>query len=404
MTANTHYGRTSAVLMGIFLLAALAVTTTNGDDPDSRVPRAPPRKNDKEASYDIDDSTWTWIPVLIVGLFTALMLMSVKSDRWFDGKSLRLWLMRFVSIETLYNSLKDADAHEWKEQYDIEIGHQVFMALGTLLLIINVFFNPNADKRYVMAVLTYLQIFCLIFNILFDMILIKSMGRVDVVRSVNTKLRFSHCIYQVILFCTDFIGGSLHLPIDCFVWATVHYSYEAVGLAIEGLNVIGMSEFAIIAIVNAQIIGTEVASTGWTCAFGISSLAVSIISMIGGQIFKWRLVVVSPRKAPTPSSSAGEEHDDGHNNSSHHGGHGTKKSSLHPRRASIASHHRAVASTEETPLRASAGDEEMQHSAPPSRQDNNSSAEEDAGRHSVNATTIIAISQPLIHSSSTSEQ
>jgi hypothetical protein len=274
------------------------------DDP-SHEPKHPPRKDDRSASYNIDETTWAWIPVLIITLFTVLMLMSVKSDRWFQGKSLRLWLMRYVSVETLYNTLNGADAHEWKEQHDIEIGHQVFMMLGTMLLVGNLVFNPNADKRYVMAVLTYLQIFCLVLNTVLDMLLIKVMGRVDVVRSVNTKLRFSHCIYQVILFCTDFIGGSLHLPVDCFVWATVHYSYEAVGLALEGLNVIGMSEFAIIAIVNAQIIGTEVASTGWTCAFGMSCLFMSVMSVIGGQVFKWRQALRHPIKPPLPSHHEG---------------------------------------------------------------------------------------------------
>jgi hypothetical protein len=408
MPAATVQRAAARVILPLSMMAALA--SGLGESP-----RVPPRKNDREASYDIEDSTWAWIPVLIVGLFTSLMLMSVKCKR-FDGKSLRLWLMRFVSIETLYNTLRDADAHEWKEQYDIEIGHQVFMALGTLLLIINVFFNPNADKRYVMAVLTYLQVFCLIFNIFFDMILIKLMGRVDVVRSVNTKLRFSHCIYQVILFCTDFIGGALHLPIDCFVWATVHYSYEAVGLAIEGLNVIGMSEFAIIAIVNAQIIGTEVASTGWTCAFGISSLAVSILSMIGGQIFKWRIVVTSPRTPPPPSPGHSGQHDSDkkgqqqqqqQQQQQHH-------SSLHPNRSSVSNHHRSAA-TEETPLRRASEDEEMQHSAPSSRlidaSDNNAAAHGAAlttSQSSINNeeghTTMVAISQPLLIPPTSAEQ
>lgn len=267
-----------------------------------------PRKNDRDASYEIDGATWVWIPLLILTLFTILMLMSVKSERWFEGLSLRLYLMRYVSVETLYNTLKNADHHLWHEQYCIEIGHQVFTAFGIVLLIVNVFFNPNADQRYAMAVLTYLQILSLFVNLLLDLFLIKFMDRVDVVRSVNTKLRFSHCIYQVILFCSDMIGGSLHLPVDCFIWATIHYVYEAVGLALEGLNVIGMSEFAIIAIFNAQIIGTDVASTGWTCAFGMSSLALSVVSILISQVYKWRQVLTESRTPPTKHDGGEEKH------------------------------------------------------------------------------------------------
>lgn len=382
------------VLISSFILHATA------DDPDTRHPsKIEPRKDDRHASYDIDDTTWIWIPILITGLFTSLMLMSVKSTRWFDGKSMRLWLMKFVSIETLYNTLKSADAHEWKEQYDIEVGHQVFMSLGTILLIVNVFFNPNADKRYAMAVLTYLQIFALVLSTVSDVVLMKAMGRVDIVRSVNTKLRFSHCIYQVILFCTDFIGGSLHLPVDCFVWATVHYTYEAVGLAIEGLNVIGMSEFAIIAIVNAQIIGTEVAATGWTCAFGISCLVVSVLSIFGGQVFKWREALVHPRTPPMPSSS-----EDLHHSGSDHGSSGNKGHGSHPHSLRHAQKPpRSLRLTADTPLRS---DEEMRgHTDGAASVATTDERRPGEGSHSINdgeddnTPTIVAISRPLMEES-----
>lgn len=295
------------------------------DPPATPDPYHRPRRDDRTAPLEIDDTDWAWIPALLLGLFTILMLMSVKSKRFFGGLSLRLYLMRYVSVEVLYNTLKGADYHHWKEQYDTEIGHQVFTISGLILLVVNVFFNPNADKRYAMAVLTYLQMLLMLITTALDVVLIVVMKRVDIVRSVNTKLRFSQCVYQVIVFCSTTIGGSLHLPVDCFIWATIHYSYEAVGLALEGLNVIGMSEFAIISLVNAQILGTEVAAVGWTCAFGLSSLGLSVLSMVGGQAFKWIQAYRTTYRVPKEEEEGEGDH--------HHHPH------PHPKNSACGLHH-----------------------------------------------------------------
>ena len=98
------------------------------------------------------------------------------------------------------------------------------------------------------------------------------------------------------------------MPIDCFIWATIHYSYEAVGLALEGLNVIGMSEMAIIVAVITQTFQSSQATTGWMCAFGLSSLALSSASIVLGMVWKLKdresdaeLLLGHHQPAPTES-------------------------------------------------------------------------------------------------------
>lgn len=256
------------------------------------------RRDDKSAPLEIDNTDWWWVPIVVLALFASFMLMTRKLA-CLKGQSVRMSLLKYISVETLYSTLKGAGDHEYNEQFYVEIGHLVFQMLGGVLLLLNWIFNENRDARYAMAALTSVQCVLLFACTIIDFGLVRY-GFLQTVRSINTKLRWSHCIYQVVLFTTDAIGNnySMHLPVDCFIWATMHYSYEAVGLALEGLNVIGMSEMSIIALVNAKLLLSVEAATGWACAFGLSSLALSSLSLVVALVFKLYECVHSERYVP----------------------------------------------------------------------------------------------------------
>lgn len=255
-----------------------------------------PRKHDTSAPLEINQTTWIWIPFLVVAIFVAMLLMT-KKLKILGGLSLRVYLMRYISVETIYSTMEGMSADDFQEQRDAEWGHQTFTFFGIVFMIVHKLFNPNSDERTAFVVLTTAQIVCMSIATLFDCWMIRA-GYLRSVRSVNTKLRWAHCVYQMVLFLGDIIGDDLQLPVDCFIWATIHYSYEAIGLALWALNVDGTSEMAIIALINAKIISTDVASTGWTCAFGLSALVLSIISCIVGICWKWKFRVVDTDSLP----------------------------------------------------------------------------------------------------------
>ena len=271
----------------LFLSAALLLLAVLVD---GQVPRPPTRaKAAKIKSTDpleVDNLTWTWIPIFVLAVFVS-MLLTTKKLACLGGKSIRQHLTRYVWIETLYNSLEELDSHEVMEQHDAEIGMQAFTLLGCVLIIASKALNTETDVRYAFDVLTYTQLVLLLLVAVFDCLMIRA-GYLRSVRSVNTKLRWAHSFYQVILFCTDVIGSSMQLPVDCFIWATIHYSYESIGLALEGLNLVGLSMMAIVVAVNAEVFASDTASTGWECAFGLCSLALSSTSLIVGAVWKWK--------------------------------------------------------------------------------------------------------------------
>ncbi len=256
-----------------------------------------PKKGDKSAPLDVTFATWLWVPVIVVASFVG-MLLSTKKLAMLGGLSLRIFLMRYVSVETIYSTMEGMDAAEFQEQRDAEWGQQAFSFIGAVFMVAHKAFNPNSDERPAFVVLTNLQIALFFAGIIFDCYMIRA-GYLRSVRSLNTKLRWSHCVYQMVLFISDLVGGDLELPVDCFIWATVHYSYEAVGLALWALNVDGMSEMAIIALLNAKILQTSVASTGWTCAFGLCALTLSCVSLVVGMAWKYwqRVPDVHPQKS-----------------------------------------------------------------------------------------------------------
>jgi hypothetical protein len=248
------------------------------------VPHAHPRKVLPSDPLSVDASSWIWVPILVLLIFASMLAMTRKL-KFLGGKSLRQHLTRYVWIETLYNSMDGLDSHEVGEQRTAEIGMQAFTVLGCLLVILSKVFSTT-DARPVFTVLTYAQLVTMLLVVVFDCAMIRA-GYLRSVRSVNTKLRWAHSLYQVVLFCSDVIGESMELPVDCFIWATIHYSYESIGLALEGLNLVGLSMMAIIVAVNAEVFAADTASTGWECAFGLCSLALSVASMLVGVLWKW---------------------------------------------------------------------------------------------------------------------
>ena len=243
-------------------------------------------RNSKSAPLDIQTQDWWWVPIVVLGIFVLFMLSTRKIKR-LHGHSVRHALTKYFSIDALYHTLDGAKTTELEDQRKIEIGHQVLQFGGVALLASDWAINTNRDERYAVAALTSVQLVFMFATAVVDCVLLYQ-GFVRPVRSVNTKLRWAHCIYQVFLFCTDAISTNfgMAIPVDCFVWATLHYSYEAIGLALEGLNIIGMSELAIIIIVNAKLLTADSATTGWRCAFALSSLALSSASMLAGLVYK----------------------------------------------------------------------------------------------------------------------
>ena len=260
-----------------------------------------PKKGDRAAPLDVTNNTWLWVPALVIVSFVAMLLMT-KKLKMLGGLSVRVYLMRYISVETIYSTMEGMTDEEVQEQRDAEWGHQAFSFIGFVFMVAHKIFNPNSDERYAFVALSNIQIVLMPIAVVFDCYLI-STGYLRVVRGVNTKLRWAHCVYQMVLFMSDLVGDDLQLPIDCFIWATVHYSYEAIGLALWALNVDGLSEMAIIILINAKIVSTSVASTGWTCAFGLCSLFLSSLSLVVAMGWKWKFRVRdSDRPAPLSES------------------------------------------------------------------------------------------------------
>jgi len=174
-----------------------------------------------------------------------------------------------------------------KEQRDAEYGHQFLTVCGCVMLAFDWALNENRDDRYAIYALTALQLGLFVCSTAFDCAMLRA-GYVRPIRQINSKLRFAHCMYQVLLFCTDALSTSfdMAMPVDCFVWASIHYTYEAIALATEGLNVIGMSEFAIIVLVNARLMMATTPATGWRVAFALTSLGLSNVSLMAGIVWK----------------------------------------------------------------------------------------------------------------------
>ncbi len=244
-----------------------------------------PKKGDKDGALNIENKSWFWV-ILIVCLSFFGMLLLTKKLEMLGGLSLRIYMMRYISVETIYTTMEGMDAADFQEQRDAEWGQQSFTFIGIVFMIAHKLWNPNSDERTAFVVLTLLQIVLMFVGMVFDCWMIRA-GYLRSVRSLNTKLRWSHCVYQMVLFVSDLAGNDLELPVDCFIWATMHYSYEAIGLALWALNVDGFSEMAIIALLNAKILETTVASTGWTCAFGLCTLTLSCVSIVIGIAWKF---------------------------------------------------------------------------------------------------------------------
>ena len=290
-----------ALCVGLFL-----ATVASGQVPIPTEQTRRPRKHDATAGLGVSSGTWAYVALLILTLF-GLMLLSSKKLVWLGGHSVKSFMLRHVCIEALYGTMMGMDKHHIDEERNIEWGHQAFTLIGAAVIIANKIFNKNYDNRFAFALLCNIQLGFILLAVVFDCLMIRA-GYLRSVRSVNTKLRWAHCVYQLILFCSDFVGSGLGLPIDCFIWATIHYSYEAVGLALEGLNVIGMSEMAIIVAVITQTFQSSQATTGWMCAFGLSSLALSSASIVLGMVWKLKdresdaeLLLGHHQPAPTES-------------------------------------------------------------------------------------------------------
>lgn len=284
-------------------------TTTTSDPLTSSSPTdAVNRHHGRDRPIHVEPVTWGYGPIVTVAVFGIFMLMSRKLAV-LGGVSPRLWLCHFISIETLYNTLAGATKHHYDEQWRVEVGHQVFMLMGVAFLSASFLVNSKADNDQPTAfyVLQIVQMALLLFNVLFDTVLIRR-GHLRPVRSLNTKLRFAHSTYQVFLFCTDVLSGGLtSLPVDCYIWATVHYFYESVGLLVEGLNVIGMSDMAIIIFVNVKAMSNTTSATGPVAGFGLTCLGLSCLSIVGGVLWKAFDADRQPRFDPTTAPHGDEE-------------------------------------------------------------------------------------------------
>ena len=321
-------------LLSVGALAVVAADPTTSEPPGAPTlpPAAPPgggagggltpaerRARNRERSIGVDASTWIWVPCVVVGVFLVFLLSSRKFA-CFDGESLRIWMTHYVSLETLYNTLEGADEEFADEQRKVEYGHQWFEFFGLVTLMLNFFFGNGQNQPYAFVYLTVLQLILLFLSILVDVVMIRC-EYLRIIRSVNTKLRFAHCTYQALLFCVDSINASnlSTLPLDCYFWAVTHYAYEAVGLFLEGLNMIGMSEFVIILLVVQHTLVGENQTTGAVSAFGLTCLSVSCASIVGGMIFKFVSACRHGKDEFRPV-----EEGSGHGHGGH--GHGDKKS------------------------------------------------------------------------------
>jgi hypothetical protein len=294
-------------------------------------------RNDKSASLDVTPTDWWWVGPTVTAVFLIFYISTNRLKR-LGGISFRLYIVRYFSAEPLVEgTLKGASAHVLVEQRNAEYGQQFLTLCGIVMLALDWGLNTNRDARYAVSALAAVQLVLFSFNFVADVVLLK-VGFVRTVRTINTKLRFAHCIYQVVLFCTEALSTSfsMAMPVDCFVWATIHYSYEAVALAVEGLNVIGMSEFAIIVIVNARLMMATDAMTGWRCAFGITSMALSAVSLLVGLC--WKVTHLNPEDRLTLEAAAAAGHH-GHGTANH-------KESGHTSEQKLDPPHRFVASAE----------------------------------------------------------
>eukprot|EP00744_Colponema_vietnamica_P012924 GILI01018133.1.p1 GENE.GILI01018133.1~~GILI01018133.1.p1 ORF type:complete len:546 (+),score=49.67 GILI01018133.1:177-1814(+) len=253
--------------------------------------KKPVKGGSADAPIDVEDITWAWVPPVVLGSFIIFFLTTVKFKK-LEYKSPREFLAQYVTVEGVYTSLGrefGSTHHEVIEQKKVEYGHQFFCCLGVVFLLTTKAFLAS-DNRYVTEILVYSQIALFICNIILDITLIK-FGYLRPVRSINIKLRFAHCCYQTFLFCTEILGSadddtSFQLPPDVFIWASIHYCYESLGEILEGLSVTGLSEVVIVVYVNATLIQSEYAPTGWALAFGLTSLSLSCFSIVVAMFWK----------------------------------------------------------------------------------------------------------------------
>jgi hypothetical protein len=276
-------------------------------------------KHDKSAPLDVASTDWWWVGPVVAAVFLVFFLSTNRVKR-LGGISIRQWLVRYFSAEPLIEgTMKGASAHVLIEQRNAEYGHQFLSFCACATLGLDWGFNENRDERYVVSALAAVQLVMLFGNLVCDIVLLRS-GFIRPVRTINTKLRFAHCIYQVGLFCTDALstGFDLAMPIDCFIWASIHYVYEAIALAVEGLNVIGMSELAIIVLLNGRLMMSTTAITGWRAAFALTSMGLSSVSLLAGLLWKMTHLHAEDRLCREDEERALlEGHGHGHDEHSH---------------------------------------------------------------------------------------
>jgi hypothetical protein len=338
-----------------------------------------------ENCVDVESTDWVWVPIVVVLTFLIFMLMGRKVSK-FGGKSTRMKLMEYISIDPLLNTLKGETNHHLEEQRKIEYGHQG-LCVGAFILLIANYAKNAGDYRWIFFVPCAVQIGLWLLNILVDIVLIKARGNYGLrsVRSVNTKLRFAHCTYQVILFCVDFLksAGILSLPPDCYIWATTHYSYEAIGLLLEGLNVIGLSEFVIIVLVNASAMDREVDANGSLLAFGLTCILTSCLSLILAIPYKiWdsgKLMANPEINEWKDEDDESDEEKDGKEKSGSHSGNG----SGHAHKSSSTPHHHVVSlnaeKTSEPPASHRSQPVSMKSDHPATKREESSSAVSNTG-------------------------
>jgi hypothetical protein len=284
--------------------------------------RGPIEKHDKSAPIDVTSSDWWWIPPL-VGVLFMLFYASTNRVKRLENKSLRIYLMRHFSAEPLHEgTFAGASAHVMIEQKRCEYGHQALNAIAIVALALDWGLNSNRDERYAVSILAALQLLGLVCSTAVDLLLLRA-GYIRPVRTVNTKLRYAHCPYQVVLFCADALstGFSLSMPIDCFVWATTHYMYEAIAICLEGLNLFGLSDLTLILSCNAVLILSAEATTGWRCAFALTSLGLSSVTLLIG--IAWKLTHLHPEDRLLPEvelAAAAEGAHGGHDDHTSAGG------------------------------------------------------------------------------------
>ena len=284
----------------------------------------------RNAPLEVQDTDWVWVPIVVLAVFALALLMTKKCKR-FKGQSARFVLTHYFSVEPLLNSLRGikVSSHEYLEQKKAEIGHQFLVFVAFIYLTLNFAFFSDL-YRWMFFIPSAVQIALWFLNFAVDWYLISFYGThgLRACRSLNSKLRFAHGTYQVALFCADYLQvGVVQLPVDCYIWATTHYIYEAIGLLLEGLNLIGLSELAVIVLVNASAMSnSNVNSNGPLAAFGITCILLSCASLVIGipyKIFDAKRQLARGRESDDGDSSGGStgegEGEDGHRRGPHHG-------------------------------------------------------------------------------------